>query len=215
MKILITGAAGQLGQALRLELEPRHEVLTTDLEDLDVRDLSALRAYVSAERPDVILHLAALTQVDVCEQRPEAAFEVNTLGTRYVTLAAREVGAELVVLSSDYVFNGRTSSPYREYDNPDPINVYGRSKLGGERAVTSLLAAHYVGSRARAGAHGGFRQLRDLPRRLGRGDELVRVRPGDPEGGRRESGRGRTHRQRRARPTRCQAVLQRARHAQL
>ncbi len=144
MKILITGAAGQLGRAVRLELEPRHEVLTTDLEDLDVRDLSALRAYVSAQRPGVILHLAALTQVDVCEQRPEAAFEVNTLGTRYVALAAREVGAELAVLSSDYVFNGRASSPYREYDNPDPINVYGRSKLGGERAVTSLLEAHYV-----------------------------------------------------------------------
>jgi len=138
MRILVTGAAGQLGQALRGVLEPRHEVAWTDREELDVRDLSAVRAFVREQRPAAIVHLAALTDVDGCERHPEIAFEVNSLGGRYTALAAREAGARLLLVSSDYVFDGRLERPYREYDNPDPVNVYGWSKLHAERALREL-----------------------------------------------------------------------------
>ena len=144
MKLLVTGAGGQLGQSLRGALEPRHDVVWTDLEDLDVRDLQAMRAAALEHRPAAILHLAALTDVDGCERRPETAFEVNSLGARYAALAARECGARLLFLSSDYVFDGRLERAYREYDDPRPLNVYGWSKLHGERASRELAGGCYV-----------------------------------------------------------------------
>lgn len=144
MRLLVTGANGQLGQALRTCLEPRHEVVWTDLDDLDVRDLAGVRGVIGEHRPQGILHLAATTQVDACEARPEATYEVNALGARYVALAAAEAGAELIFISTDYVFDGRATRPYLEYDDCDPLNAYGRSKLYGERAVAALLPRHYI-----------------------------------------------------------------------
>ena len=144
MRLLVTGAGGQLGESLRGVLEPRHEVVWTDLEDLDVRDLGALRSAMSEHRPAAVVHLAAITDVDGCERRPEAAFEVNSLGARYAALAARECGARLLFLSSDYVFDGGLSRAYREYDDPAPLNVYGWSKLHGERASRELGGDCYV-----------------------------------------------------------------------
>ncbi len=144
MKLLVTGAAGQLGEALRDVLENGHEVVWTDVEELDVRDLEGTRAHLAEQRPYAVLHLAAMTQVDACEAQAERAFEVNALGTRYLALAAREIGAEMLFISTDYVFGGAARDPYHEYDPPDPINVYGRSKLHGERAVSSLVPQHYI-----------------------------------------------------------------------
>ncbi|MFH1144043.1 MAG: dTDP-4-dehydrorhamnose reductase [Candidatus Eisenbacteria bacterium] len=144
MKILVTGAAGQLGQALRSVLEPRHAVSWTDRDELDVRDLAALRAWVREQRPEAIVHLAARTDVDGCEGQGEIAFEINSLGTRYAALAARESGARLVFLSSDYVFDGAQARPYLEYDDPHPLNVYGWSKVHGERAVRELAGDHFI-----------------------------------------------------------------------
>lgn len=144
MKILVTGSEGQLGRALRPVLEPAHDVLWGDLPDLDVRDRSALRSLVRGQRPELILHLAAQTRVDDCEQDPDSAFAVNSLGTRFVALAAREVGARLIFISSDYVFDGRAARPYREYDSPAPLNSYGWSKLHGERAVRELAPQHCI-----------------------------------------------------------------------
>jgi dTDP-4-dehydrorhamnose reductase len=144
MRLLVTGASGQLGQALRAALEPRHEVVWTDLEDLDVRDLAGVRGFIGEQRPQAVLHLAATTQVDACESRPEATYEINALGTRYVAVAAAEAGAEMVFISTDYVFNGRSDRPYLEYDDCDPLNVYGLSKLYGERVVTAVLPRHYI-----------------------------------------------------------------------
>ncbi|MCK4303937.1 MAG: dTDP-4-dehydrorhamnose reductase [Candidatus Eisenbacteria sp.] len=144
MKILVTGGSGQLGRALREVFEGRHQVIWTDLEDLDIRDLAGLRALLGEERPEAVLHLAAITQVDACERQPETAFEVNALGARYVALAAREIGAEILLVSTDYVFDGRSGHPYQEYDDPRPLNVYGRSKLHAERAVASLTEAHTI-----------------------------------------------------------------------
>lgn len=144
MKILVTGAGGQLGHALHEVLPARHEVLWTDLEDLDVRDLAALRTFMEAERPAAVLHLAAVTHVDACETQPDRAYEVNALGARFMALAAREVGAEVLLVSTDYVFDGTARRPYEEYDEPAPLNVYGRTKLQGERALTALVDRHYI-----------------------------------------------------------------------
>ncbi len=172
MKILVTGAAGQLGKALRMELEGRHEVLWTDLEDFDVRDLAAVRAFLGKERPEAVLHLAAITQVDACETRPETAFEVNALGARYMALAAREVDAEMLLVSTDYVFNGRTRRPYQEYDNPEPLNVYGTSKLHGERAVAALVPKHYIVRTSGLFGSGGVNFVETILGIRGRGGRL-------------------------------------------
>jgi dTDP-4-dehydrorhamnose reductase len=144
MRILVTGAAGQLGRALRPALEPRHAVTWTDLPQLDVCDEDALRAAARAGRPEAILHLAAWTDVDACEADPARASRINAQGTRHAAGAAAEVGARLVFLSTDYVFDGRLARPYREDDAPNPLNAYGRSKLEGEAAVTELAPRHRI-----------------------------------------------------------------------
>ncbi len=144
MRILVTGAAGLLGDALRRVLESQHDVTWTDREELDVRELASVRACVQTVRPEAILHLAAITQVDACEGMPAVAFEVNALGTRYVALAAREAQARLLFVSTDYVFDGLQTRPYGEYDTPHPLNIYGWSKLHGERAVEALVERHFI-----------------------------------------------------------------------
>ncbi len=172
MKILVTGADGQLGQALREVLEPRHDVLWTDLGDLDVRDLVGVRAFVAEARPEAILHLAATTQVDACERHPETAYEVNALGARFMALAAREVDAEMTLISTDYVFDGRATEPYQEYDQPGPLNAYGRSKLHGERAVAAVLPRHTIVRTSGLFGRGGQNFVAAILAAHGRGERL-------------------------------------------
>jgi dTDP-4-dehydrorhamnose reductase len=105
----------------------------TDHAALPVDDRTAVLAAVEALRPHLIVHAAAYTAVDACETDPDRAFAVNALGTRHVAEAAARWGAHLVYISTDYVFDGRAEAPYREWDQPNPLSVYGRSKLGGER----------------------------------------------------------------------------------
>lgn len=92
---------------------------------------------VGMVRPDIVVHAAAWTAVDACERDPDRAYRVNALGTRHVVEAARLVGAHILYVSTDYVFDGRSPHPYREWDDPNPVSVYGRSKLGGERELLS------------------------------------------------------------------------------
>ena len=142
MRIVVTGAEGMLGQALgRLmgsgEVEYRPYYLST----LDVTDRRGVEEALSRENPDWVIHAAAYTQVDDCESDPERAFTVNVEGARHVADAASAVGARVLYLSTDYVFDGGKGSPYNEDDEPAPLNVYGESKLGGERAVQDALPA--------------------------------------------------------------------------
>ncbi len=176
MRLLVTGANGQLGQALRASLEPRHEVLWTDLDDLDVRDLAGVRGFIGEHRPQAVLHLAATTQVDACESRPEATYEINALGTRYVALAAAEAGAELLFVSTDYVFDGRSPRPYLEYDDRAPLNVYGRSKLYAERAVVAILPRHYIVRTSGLFGPGGRNFVEAILAARARGERLRVVR---------------------------------------
>ncbi len=133
MRILITGSNGQLGRELIQVLE-KDELLLLTHKDIDIRDPNLVQRIVEI-KPNIIIHTAAYTDVDGCERDPVSAFQINTLGTRHVVLGAEKVGAKLVYISTDYVFNGEKRAPYVESDDTCPINVYGRSKLGGEDLV--------------------------------------------------------------------------------
>jgi dTDP-4-dehydrorhamnose reductase len=104
---------------------------------LDVTDRDAVLCAVGALDPDVVIHLAAFTAVDACESKIDEAFAVNALGTRHVAEAARLSAAHLCYVSTDYVFDGTSALPYKEWDRPNPLSVYGRSKLGGEQEAGS------------------------------------------------------------------------------
>ncbi|MGA2767339.1 MAG: dTDP-4-dehydrorhamnose reductase [Candidatus Bathyarchaeia archaeon] len=151
MKILVTGAAGMLGSALCPTLTRRgHTVFSTDLapdegiEYLDVRDYKQIETSVRKVKPDMVMHLAAETDVDKCELEPDHAFLTNTIGTQNVALVCQKRGIVMVYISTIGVFYGDKPEPYTEFDNPNPINVYGRSKLEGEKIVQSLLERYYI-----------------------------------------------------------------------
>lgn len=144
MRVLVTGAQGQLGAEVVGELARRAElvvrgaaldVIAASKDALDVSNRDAVLAAITTISPDIVIHPAAFTAVDACESDPDRAFFVNSLGTRHVAEAARGVGAHLVYVSTDYVFDGSKTSPYVEWDLPNPLSVYGRSKLGGEREL--------------------------------------------------------------------------------
>jgi len=134
----VTGAGGQLATAFTRILED--EVFLSREEALDIRDADAVRTAIHGFAPDVILHCAAFTDVDGAEADPEAAEGVNVLGTRNIVRAVRGTHTAVVYFSTDYVFDGRKDSPYVESDAPNPLNVYGHTKLAGEREV--LAWAH-------------------------------------------------------------------------
>jgi dTDP-4-dehydrorhamnose reductase len=134
VKVLVTGAGGMVGREVVEALAP-HDVIGLDHARLDVADRDAVLAAVGSVNPDAIVHCAAMTAVDACESDADRAFLVNALGTRFVVEAARRVGAYVVALSTDYVFDGTQSEPYNEWDTPNPESVYGRSKLAGEKEV--------------------------------------------------------------------------------
>lgn len=140
MKVLVTGAGGQLGcEISRLaSTQPDLEVIAASSGELDVGDREAVLSAVGGHRPDLIVHAAAWTAVDACETDPGRAFRVNALGTRNVAEAAERHSAHLVSLSTDYVFDGTASRPYNEWDQTNPLSVYGASKLAGEREALSV-----------------------------------------------------------------------------
>ena len=180
LRVLVTGGNGQLGRDLRdvlagvvpdggdtgdgaggPELLPRlaagaFEVLSTDIDTLDVVDRTAVELTFEAFRPDIVLHGGAYTAVDLCESDPDTAFAVNALGTRHIAEASAGSGAHLVYISTDYVFDGTSAQPYVEWDQPNPRSVYGRSKLGGEMEVHAVAgpSAAVVRTAWVSGAHG-------------------------------------------------------------
>jgi dTDP-4-dehydrorhamnose reductase len=136
MKILITGANGQLGHELvRASIASGNEVVATSHETLDITDKLAVDAAITAARPDVVIHAAAWTAVDACESDSDKAMLVNGTATKYIADAAHAGGAHVVYISTDYVFDGSKTSAYEESDTPNPQSVYGASKLAGEQAL--------------------------------------------------------------------------------
>jgi dTDP-4-dehydrorhamnose reductase len=152
MRILITGHKGQLGRALLRRLP---EAGGIDLPEVDICDALALGRVIAAERPELILHCAAMTDVDGAARDPSLAYRINGLGTQNVALAASRAGAALVYISSNEVFDGAHQAPYFEFEAPNPINAYARSKLAGEWFAAHLLTRFYVVRTAWLSAAGG------------------------------------------------------------
>lgn len=131
MRVLVTGARGQLGTELVPLLTP-HEVVAVDLAELDITDRALVLGAFGDVRPDIVVNCAAMTAVDACESNVETAFAVNAMAVRNLAEGCRSVGAHLATISTDYVFDGTKENPYNEWDSPCPVSVYGRSKLAGE-----------------------------------------------------------------------------------
>jgi len=143
MRILVTGAAGQLGRAL-LPALANHEVVALPRAALDIADPAAVRAVLAAQSPAVVINAAAYNEVDRAEADFAAALRANAEGPRLLALAAAGRGASIVHVSTDYVFDGRASRPYVESDAPNPLSAYGRSKRAGEEAVIAANPRHFV-----------------------------------------------------------------------
>ncbi|MEX0830358.1 MAG: dTDP-4-dehydrorhamnose reductase [Nitrospirales bacterium] len=141
--LLITGAQGQLGQALQAQFSDRN-VIGWDIQNLDICQLELVRKAVNQLRPDIVINAAAFTQVDQAETHQEAAYRGNALGPRNLALATKEMNIPLVHFSTDYVFDGRQSRPYHEFDRPNPLSIYGQSKLAGEKEVQKGNRRHFI-----------------------------------------------------------------------
>ena len=136
VKLLITGASGQLGTDLVLSAQKSgHEVIATNHASLDITDKSLVGRVVGEAKVDAIIHAAAWTAVDACESDPQKAMAVNRDGTANIVAAARESGARVIYISTDYIFDGTKPTPYIESDLPNPQSVYGASKLAGEQQL--------------------------------------------------------------------------------
>ena len=136
MKLFVTGAGGQLGHELVDAIRAAgHEPIATTHAQLDITDEEAVRIAIGSAKPDVVIHAAAWTAVDACEGDVAKAMLVNGTASKYVADAAHAVGARVVYISTDYVFDGSKPTPYNEDDVPNPQSSYGASKLAGERAM--------------------------------------------------------------------------------
>ena len=145
MKILVTGANGMLGQDLCPILEDcGHEVVETDVDKLDITNAEQVKEVLTDEKPDMVIHCAAYTNVDKAEEDLKTAELINVTGTENIAETCGKLGITLVYISTDYVFDGETVEPYTTEDLPNPINNYGATKYEGEEAVRSLCEKYYV-----------------------------------------------------------------------
>lgn len=167
MRVLVTGAGGQLGSELaRVCTEAGDDVVALGRDRLDVGDRDSVLGTVLSVRPDVVVNCGAWTAVDACESDPERAYRDNALAGRWVAEACRRAGAHLVHVSTDYVFSGDKEGPYVEWDEPGPRSVYGRSKLAGEREVLAGLPGAAVVRTSWVCGAGGSNMVRTVLRLL-------------------------------------------------
>jgi dTDP-4-dehydrorhamnose reductase len=145
IKVLITGAQGQLGQelAIHLKQEP-FEVFGYGRERFDITNQAQVNQVVDEIKPDIIVHCAAYTKVDDAEKEQDLAFLINAIGTRNIAISSEKYGSKLVYFSTDYVFNGEENKPYTEFDNTNPLGVYGKSKLAGEHFVRDFHSKFFI-----------------------------------------------------------------------
>lgn len=157
MKIMITGCNGQLGSEIRKTLQKgvselgiipevyrNSELYGVDINELDITNLTDTSRYIKQVHPDIIINCAAYTNVDACEIYQDDAFKVNSIGARNMAICAEKYGAKLIQVSTDYVFSGDATTPYREYDMPAPKSVYGATKLTGEKYVSMFSSRFFI-----------------------------------------------------------------------
>lgn len=177
MKLLVTGAAGMLGRDLMLAAgNAGHDVVGFGRLELDVTDAAALEKKFDLERPDIVINSAAWTDVDGAEEAEEAAFAVNGAGAGNVAAAAAGVGAAVVYVSTDYVFDGAKGAPYVESDQPAPLSAYGRTKLAGEEATAAADKRHFIVRSAGLFGIGGNNFVETMLRLAGTQSEVLVVR---------------------------------------
>lgn len=144
-KVWIVGAEGRVGSAICKLLDLRRvELLKTDIEDVDITNKEDIAAYIDINRPDIIINCAGFTDVARCEKEVERAFQINAIGARNLSVAARKVRAIMVQISTDDVFDGKANSPYNEFDYTYPCTIYGKSKLAGENFVREFAPKHII-----------------------------------------------------------------------
>ena len=145
IKVWIAGSNGQIGRALNDILDPLEiEVLNTDVDELDITNTEEVLNFGIVNRPDVIINCCGVTDTDLCEKEPEHAYRVNALGARNLSIVARKNGAKIVQLSTDDVFDGKSKKPYTEFDDTNPLTVYGASKRAGENYVKEFTHKHFI-----------------------------------------------------------------------
>jgi len=146
MKVLITGANGQLGREIAKQYKDKKHIdlILTDVLDLDITNVNQVYSFVNENKPDVIINCAALTAVDKCETEIDLAYKINTIGPKNLAAAANQIGAEIVQVSTDYVFGGNINKSLTEFDEVDPQTVYGKTKLEGEILVKNHNPKHYI-----------------------------------------------------------------------
>jgi dTDP-4-dehydrorhamnose reductase len=173
MKVLITGANGNMGGRLLREMSARgDDAHGIDVDSLNITDFDTVMDHVATLRPELVIHCAALTNVDKCALEPDLALTVNGIGTQNVALACQRVGAAMCYLSTNEVFDGQRGTPYLEYDVTHPINPYGYSKWFGEQAIRDLLPQHYIVRTSWIFAHGGVNFLQKIMERAASGQSL-------------------------------------------
>jgi len=179
MRVLVIGSSGQLGSDIvKAMRRGGHEVIGLTHQQIEVSDRLSCRVIVDL-KPDVVVNTAAFHKTDACEDEPLRAFQVNSLGARYVAEACLEAGASVCYISTDYVFDGSKGEPYTELDDPNPINTYGVSKLAGE-CFTKMNPRHYIfrvaslfGAAGSSGKGGNF--IESVVGKAMRGEELTVV----------------------------------------
>ncbi|MBC3300173.1 dTDP-4-dehydrorhamnose reductase [Pseudomonas sp. SWRI18] len=144
LKILITGHHGQLSRELQQRLQGLGELIVLGRDRLDLADPDQIRQHVRAQRPDLIINAAAHTAVDQAENEPDLAFAINAIGPGVLAQEAKALGAPLIHYSTDYVFDGSKPAPYTEADAPNPLGVYGQSKLAGEQAIAAVGGEYLI-----------------------------------------------------------------------
>ncbi len=163
MRVFVTGSKGRLGSRLMLDLAAGgHTVSGADTDTLDVTDWAAVSNRIERESPEVVVHAAAWTDVDGCAREPERAYRNNGLGAGNVAAACAAIGAVMVYVSTNEVFDGEAARPYWEYDAPRPLNAYGYSKWVGEQAVMRATPRHMIIRTSWLFAHGGKNFLQSI-----------------------------------------------------
>jgi len=173
MRIYITGIQGQLGRALEKALAG-HVVFGAGSSEADITDLPAIRTGIGSFKPDLVIHSAAMTDVDGCALDPDRAYRVNALGTRNVAIACQDANCPMLAISTNEVFDGKADRPYLEFDPTHPINPYARSKHAGEVFVRDLLTRCYIVRTAWLYAYGGNNFVTKIVKRA-REDGKLRV----------------------------------------
>ncbi len=174
-RVVVTGAGGMLGRDVVKVLEEKGlDVTALSRKELDITEKGQCASLLKDIRPEIVINCAAFTKVDLCEEESTLAFNVNAKGPKNLADVCREIGTRLVHISTDYVFDGTSSRPYREDDHPNPINIYGKSKLQGEEAVRKSDSDHLIVRTSWLFGKNGPNFIRTMLK-LSREKELVQV----------------------------------------